>query len=410
MSCIITSFLFLFHRNMQTMQDSANYINTLQKTHSVSGEERNCTVGRAHRDAAHSNEQHVPNREDVLCSASSSLSSSHNAEFVKLDNNTNPRLHNPTLYSNESASATHIVRAEHPDPKHDSLFQPPTPPATTEIEPDGIQCMVTNALDVQQQQKQQQQQQQKTPNTLDATVPYNDVSPISAPTSTPTHTHQEQHPRLDDAEHCQFLRAILEIVSRAVKCTRCQSTYNASVLCSNYTIKLNRLLQCACGCVICSVCYTNDNGCCVHKLQSRRATTNVVANQLANAVDMKWDLELDKKADFRTECDYSVQSLIHLDRSVPTADELKQGKREALVEKHKTCIVINNVPQCVTMILILYLSAFHWLMDSETRLLSSTGSAHLCRSSSRTNTCAFLTLRDFGITSSWVAAWLTQKS
>lgn len=295
---------------MQTMQESTNYINTLQRSQCVSEDNGDCTAVRVRRDATHGSEQHVPSQDDVLCSVSSSFSSSHNVEPVTFDNHTNPLLNNSTLYDN--SSATNIV-AEHPDRKDGYLFQ--TYDVASAIDPDIRQRSGANALD------------QQVLNTLEATVPYHNVSPVS-PVSAPTpppHTNQE-HPRPDDAAHCQFLRAILEIVSRAVKCAACQCTFNASVLCSNYTIKLNRPIQCACGCVICSMCYTKDQGCLTHKVNSRRATVNVTANQLANAADVKWDLELDKTAVFRAECDYGMQSILRLDRGGPTADELKQGK------------------------------------------------------------------------------------
>lgn len=312
-------FLSFFHRNIQTMQESANYINTLQRSQCVTGDNADCTVVRAHRDATHSSEQHVPSRDDVLCLVSSSLSSSHNVEPVTLDNLTNPLPTNPALYDNSFVTEN---AAEHPDHKDGSLFQR-YDMTTTPLAPDSGQHRgVNNTLDNCQAS-----------NALEATVPYHNVSPVS-PVSAPTlqsHTGHD-HPRLDDSEHCLFLRVILEIVSKSIKCTVCQCTFNASVLCNNYAIKLNRPIQCACGCVICSMCYSKDEGCLTHKVKSRRATVNVTANQLANAADVKWDLELDKTADFRTECDYGVQSILHLDRAVPTADELKEGKSD--IQKH----------------------------------------------------------------------------
>ncbi|CAI5657544.1 unnamed protein product, partial [Oreochromis niloticus] len=157
------------------------------------------------------------------------------------------------------------------------------------------------------------------------TLYYERVSPVSTPAVPPP--PPTRHTNLDDGEYPNPnpLQSILEIVSKAVKCTACQCTFNATVLCVDYAIKLNRPLQCACGCVICSVCYTKYKGCAIHKVQSRRATVNVTVNQLASMADAKWDLELDQTAAFRTEGDKGVQTIMHLHSSAPTVDELRNA-------------------------------------------------------------------------------------
>lgn len=316
---------------MQTMQESTEYINALQRVQCLSEDNGACTVTRE-RLIESLCEQHVPSQygDDVLCSVSSSLSSSHNASsshnvvsgtFDTCSNT--PLLSKSALYGN--SSATNILA----NPKDSYIFQPTYKAAS---ESDTSKIGVVNTINMYEATTASHQRgmnmQQQTPSALEATVPYRNVSPVSEPTppTPPTHTNQE-HPRLDDTAHCQFLRVILEIVSKAVKCTVCQCTFNASVICSNYTIKLNRPIQCACGCVICLMCYTKDRGCRTHKLSSHRATVNVTANQLANATDVKWDLELDNTAVFRAECDDDTQRILHLDRGVPTADELKGGER-----------------------------------------------------------------------------------
>lgn len=261
-------------------------------------------------------EQHVPSQYGDVCSVSSSLSSasSHNASSShNLVSTNTPLLSKSVLYGNSSVTNILVNPKDNIQPTH-----------KTASESDTSKIGVVNTMYEATTAMQQRGMGMQQPNALEATVPYRNVSPVSEPTP-PTHTNQEQ-PRIDDTAHCQFLRVILEIVSKAVKCTVCQCTFNASVICSNYTIKLNRPIQCACGCVICLMCYTKDRGCRTHKLSSHRATVNATANQLANATDVKWDLELDDTAVFRAECDDDTHRILHLDRGVPTADELKGGE------------------------------------------------------------------------------------
>lgn len=343
------------------MQESANYINTLQRSQCGPEDNGDCTVARTYCDARHNNEQHVPSRyDDMLCSVSSSSissSSSHNVPAT-YTNYTSSILNSSTLYSNSSATNIEAKRSDH---EGGYVLQ------TYDVTPRAIdretssQHVGVATLDNQQ-----------TANTLGATVPYSNVSPMSysnvSPVSVPTPPpppppNVNEHPKLDDGAHCQFLRAILEIVSRAVRCAVCQCTFNANVICSNYTIKLNRPIQCACGCVICYMCYTKDRGCRTHKLNSHRATVNVTANQLANATDVKWDLELDSTAVYRAERDCDVQSILHLDRGVPTADELKRGKPSGnqTKETHAVIIVCDIIYHCI-------FSAFQWLIDKQDEL------------------------------------------
>lgn len=72
----------------------------------------------------------------------------------------------------------------------------------------------------------------------------------------------------------------------------------------------------------------------VHKVQSKHATVNVTVNQLASLAHVRWDLELDKTAAFKAECDKVVQNIMHLHCGVPTVDELQKGWLYTLIHTH----------------------------------------------------------------------------
>lgn len=259
---------------METAQESADYVNAFNGDDDLGFVPARAWTDNGNRS---SNEQNVPNPNYVLSSTSS-----HNGEAVT----------GHGYYSNSSVS----------DRKDDLSY-------TEE------HAMLAHAAD---------------------TLSCERVSPVSMPAVAPPQP-PTLHVNPEDGEYREALKSILEIVSKAVKCTVCQCPFNATVLCVDYTIKLNRPLQCACGCVICSACYTKHKGCAIHKVQSRRAIVNVTVNQLASLAHVRWDLQLDKTAAFKAECDKVVQNIMHLHFGAPTVDELQKGWLCTLIHTHTRC-------------------------------------------------------------------------
>ena len=99
-----------------------------------------------------------------------------------------------------------------------------------------------------------------------------------------------------------------DMVKGLVVCSTCNKTFNRAVICHLYHIQLNRPVQCACGCVICTICYRDQGGCRAHNVSSiggGGGIINSTASILASSPDMEklgdWDLELNVDDHFKTD-------------------------------------------------------------------------------------------------------------
>lgn len=98
---------------------------------------------------------------------------------------------------------------------------------------------------------------------------------------------------------------LLAKMERMILCSACKSTFNWAVICNDYLIQLNRPIQCACGCVLCTLCYRKQAGCREHNVSSKRATLNTTANNLASCPEVEhlgeWDLDINSDDQFQTD-------------------------------------------------------------------------------------------------------------
>lgn len=114
-----------------------------------------------------------------------------------------------------------------------------------------------------------------------------------------------------------------------IRCSFCTNVFNRTLVCQGYLLQLNRPIQCACGCVLCTVCYRTHRGCAHHNLLSAHGPVNVTANRLASCPELQsegtWDLERDDSDLFlrETETHDFVRTLV-TDCS-PTSLQLKRG-------------------------------------------------------------------------------------
>lgn len=123
--------------------------------------------------------------------------------------------------------------------------------------------------------------------------------------------------------------SLMAIVKEAIRCSACSNIFNRAVICHEYLIQLNRPIQCACGCVICTLCYHDQKGCHVHNVLSSRAPVNATANNLASCPDLKtfgdWDLVLNGDDPFKTEVNAYVEQITNGAQS-PGFQELQSGR------------------------------------------------------------------------------------
>lgn len=114
---------------------------------------------------------------------------------------------------------------------------------------------------------------------------------------------------------------LLPLVKQLIICATCKTTFNRAFICNNYLIQLNRPMHCACGCVLCTLCYSGQGGCRLHNILSRRAAVSIPVNALANcpALDTvgDWDLELNIDDMFKTdnEVNVHVQLIMNAEQS-----------------------------------------------------------------------------------------------
>ncbi|KAJ8009854.1 hypothetical protein DPEC_G00068510 [Dallia pectoralis] len=133
----------------------------------------------------------------------------------------------------------------------------------------------------------------------------------------PRHTQ----PHEDQVDSQGPVNTLFELVQKLISCSVCNNTFNRTFVCEDYLIQLNRPIQCACCCVLCSLCYREQKGCRTHKIVSTRAVVNATASILASCPDMEkvgeWDLELDDMDHFKTEADINrhVQQLMTRERT-----------------------------------------------------------------------------------------------
>lgn len=155
---------------------------------------------------------------------------------------------------------------------------------------------------------------------------------IPPPPQSETVTYHEltpDHSRNLSASHITFPCIPMAIVDEAIRCSTCRELFNRAVICHNFLIQLNRPIQCACGCVICTLCYHHQGGCRQHHVLSSRGPVNTIANNLASCPELKnlgdWDLELDANDPFKKEVNAHVQQII-MGVKNPGIQELQQGR------------------------------------------------------------------------------------
>lgn len=160
---------------------------------------------------------------------------------------------------------------------------------------------------------------------------------IQAPPQFETVPYHEDHSRKLLDSQITSTHLLLAIVNEAIQCSTCNKIFNRAVICHDYLIELNRPIQCACGCVLCTLCYRNQKGCCVHSVISSRGPINVIANNLASCSDLKdlgdWDLEFNADDPFKTEANVYVQQIIKGVQN-PGFQELQSGRCIYLTVSH----------------------------------------------------------------------------
>ncbi|XP_028974609.1 uncharacterized protein LOC114835055 [Esox lucius] len=121
---------------------------------------------------------------------------------------------------------------------------------------------------------------------------------------------------------------MLAMVKQLILCSSCNKTFNRSVICQKYLIQLNKPIQCACGCVICTLCYSEQHGCHMHSILSTQGAVNVTASTLASCPSLEhvgdWDLELNPDDRFKTDSEMNgyVQEIMN-EEHAPGVDKLR---------------------------------------------------------------------------------------
>ncbi|XP_034146530.1 uncharacterized protein LOC117592742 isoform X2 [Esox lucius] len=129
-------------------------------------------------------------------------------------------------------------------------------------------------------------------------------------------------------EHPESIQLMLAMVKQLILCSSCNKTFNRSVICQKYLIQLNKPIQCACGCVICTLCYREQHGCHMHSILSTQGAVNVTASTLASCPSLEhvgdWDLELNPDDRFKTDSEMNgyVQEIMN-EEHAPGVDKLR---------------------------------------------------------------------------------------
>ncbi|KAM9471327.1 uncharacterized protein ACWYII_007200 isoform 1-T1 [Salvelinus alpinus] len=85
-----------------------------------------------------------------------------------------------------------------------------------------------------------------------------------------------------DGATVSSIAMIIPVMKQLIICATCKKKFNRAFICNNYLIQLNRTVQCAWGCVLCRLCYSEQSGCRLHNISSTRAALSTTANTLAN--------------------------------------------------------------------------------------------------------------------------------
>lgn len=129
----------------------------------------------------------------------------------------------------------------------------------------------------------------------------------------------EQHP---------YVSTVLSTIKQLITCSACTSVFNRGVICYQYQIQLNQPIQCACGCVLCTMCYREHVGCRAHGLISKRALVNTAVSTLASSAELetvgKWALEYDIDDLCKVSTHTYVQSIMTTGEG-PTEQQLESG-------------------------------------------------------------------------------------
>ncbi|KAI4822176.1 hypothetical protein KUCAC02_007735 [Chaenocephalus aceratus] len=127
-------------------------------------------------------------------------------------------------------------------------------------------------------------------------------------------------------------------VRRSVLCSSCEKTFNRSVICNEYLIQLNRPIQCVCGCVLCTLCYREQEGCRAHNVSSQRGTVITTVSALASCPELEnqgdWDLLLEPNDQFKTEREVNGDvRLVTNEEQAPDLEKLKTAYETLMAEK-----------------------------------------------------------------------------
>ncbi|KAM9471320.1 uncharacterized protein ACWYII_007194 [Salvelinus alpinus] len=113
-----------------------------------------------------------------------------------------------------------------------------------------------------------------------------------------------------DGATVSSIAMIIPVMKQLIICATCIKKFNRAFICNNYLIQLNRPVQCAWGCVLCRLCYSEQSGCRLHNISSTRAALSTTANTLANFPALEnvgdWDLELNIDDKFKTDKEVNV--------------------------------------------------------------------------------------------------------
>lgn len=119
--------------------------------------------------------------------------------------------------------------------------------------------------------------------------------------------------------------------SLLTKCNICFVHFNGYVICNNVYIGFNQPIQCTCGCVVCTRCYTQskDVKCLYHGTKLKTGLVNTTANILSHTrhmyTNMKWDMILDPNPLYKapTQQNRDVQEMLRCQNQA----DLCTGKR-----------------------------------------------------------------------------------
>jgi hypothetical protein len=123
---------------------------------------------------------------------------------------------------------------------------------------------------------------------------------------------------------------IILVVKQLIICATCKKKFNRAFICNIYLVQLNRPMQCAGGCVLCRLCFSEQSGCRLHNISSTRAAVSTTANTLANCPALEnvgdWDLDLNIDDMFKTDKEVNVHvQLIMNEEQSSGVDTLKRG-------------------------------------------------------------------------------------